>query len=443
MREIISIHIGQAGSQIGNTCWDLLCLEHGIDSSTGAKIHNHSAADKYFFSESMDGTMRARALFVDLDSEIIDKIRSGNNNIYDGESLISGNENTANNFAKGRGVGGNLVLENCLERIEKMVEECDALQGFLITSSLNGGTGSGFRDLLMERLAPGFEKKCKLSFDILASPSSVSSCVESYNVLFGMNSIREYSDASVIVENEALIDICKNKLNVEHPKMTDLNEIIANAISSATISVRREGSLNSSISEIMTNLVPYPPVKYLINSMSPLYPKEFVFCSYEKPTITELTESCFMDKYSVMTNCNLMDGKFMVCTVQYRGDICIRHVSSAIAKIKTSREIKFVDWCPAGFKCGIHDGPLSNIPGGNICYRDRDVNMLSNSTSISQTFSRIEKNFDELYSERSFVHRYLEEGAEEIEFTQCREEIRSVQNDYIEISEETDYEEEV
>lgn len=30
MREIISIHIGQAGIQVGNSCWELYCLEHGI-----------------------------------------------------------------------------------------------------------------------------------------------------------------------------------------------------------------------------------------------------------------------------------------------------------------------------------------------------------------------------------------------------------------------------
>ncbi|CAF5210988.1 unnamed protein product, partial [Rotaria magnacalcarata] len=31
MRECISIHVGQAGVQIGNACWELYCLEHGIE----------------------------------------------------------------------------------------------------------------------------------------------------------------------------------------------------------------------------------------------------------------------------------------------------------------------------------------------------------------------------------------------------------------------------
>jgi len=28
-REVISIHIGQAGVQMGNAAWELYCLEHG------------------------------------------------------------------------------------------------------------------------------------------------------------------------------------------------------------------------------------------------------------------------------------------------------------------------------------------------------------------------------------------------------------------------------
>ena len=29
-RQCISIHVGQAGVQIGNACWELYCLEYGI-----------------------------------------------------------------------------------------------------------------------------------------------------------------------------------------------------------------------------------------------------------------------------------------------------------------------------------------------------------------------------------------------------------------------------
>jgi len=34
MREALCIHIGQAGVQIGNACWELFCLELGAASPT-------------------------------------------------------------------------------------------------------------------------------------------------------------------------------------------------------------------------------------------------------------------------------------------------------------------------------------------------------------------------------------------------------------------------
>ena len=30
MREVLTIMMGQGGCQMGNACWELFCLEHGI-----------------------------------------------------------------------------------------------------------------------------------------------------------------------------------------------------------------------------------------------------------------------------------------------------------------------------------------------------------------------------------------------------------------------------
>merc|ERR1712223_1335453 len=56
MRECISIHVGQAGCQIGNACWELYCLEHGIQPD-GTMPSDKSAGcgdDSFntFFSET-------------------------------------------------------------------------------------------------------------------------------------------------------------------------------------------------------------------------------------------------------------------------------------------------------------------------------------------------------------------------------------------------------
>ena len=75
MREVISIHIGQAGVQMGNACWELYCLEHGIQPD-GMMPHDDSYGDtddsfSTFFSETSSGKHVPRAIFIDLEPSVI------------------------------------------------------------------------------------------------------------------------------------------------------------------------------------------------------------------------------------------------------------------------------------------------------------------------------------------------------------------------------------
>ena len=56
-REIISIHIGQAGIQAGDACWELFCLEHGIspDGQMNGSANQNDAFNS-FFSEKRKGS---------------------------------------------------------------------------------------------------------------------------------------------------------------------------------------------------------------------------------------------------------------------------------------------------------------------------------------------------------------------------------------------------
>lgn len=75
-RECISLHIGQAGVQIGNACWELYCLEHGIladgrmnDSSTVGPEESFTT----FFSETVSGKFVPRSIFIDLEPTVVGK----------------------------------------------------------------------------------------------------------------------------------------------------------------------------------------------------------------------------------------------------------------------------------------------------------------------------------------------------------------------------------
>lgn len=136
MRECISIHIGQAGIQVGNACWELYCLEHGIQvrfrfekvpkffnifevlnellsgfccflqpdgqMPSDKTVGGGDDAFNTFFSETGAGKHVPRAVFLDLEPTVIDEVRTGTyRQLFHPEQLISGKEDAANNFARG------------------------------------------------------------------------------------------------------------------------------------------------------------------------------------------------------------------------------------------------------------------------------------------------------------------------------------------------------
>jgi len=437
MREIISIHIGQAGVQTGNSVWELYCMEHGIQPD--GQMPSDKSTDKEedafntFFSETGSGKHVPRCIFVDLEPSVIDEVRIGQyRKLFHPEQLISGKEDAANNYARGHYTIGKEMVDSTLDRIRKISENCTGLQGFMVFHSVGGGTGSGFGSLLLERLSVDYgKKKSKLDFCIYPSPEVSTAVVEPYNSVLSTHSLLEHTDVSFLLDNEAIYDIARKSLNIEKPSYTNLNRLIAQVVSSITASLRFEGSLNVDINEFQTNLVPFPRIHFMLCSYAPVITKENA--SHENMSVNELTSSVF-EPNNMMAKCDPRNGKYMACCLMYRGDIVPKDVTAAVATIKTKRTIQFVDWSPTGFKCGINSQPPTEIHNADLAPVKRACAMLSNTTAIAQVFSRLDRKFDLMYAKRAFVHWYVGEGMEEGEFSEAREDLAALEKDYEEVS---------
>merc|ERR1712100_388469 len=186
VREVLCLHIGQGGVQIGNACWELFCLEHGIQPDgqmpSDKTIGGGDDAFNTFFSETGAGKHVPRAVFLDLEPTVIDEVRTGTySQLFHPEQLISGKEDAANNFARGHYTIGKEIVDLVLDRIRKLADNCTGLQGFMIFHAVGGGTGSGLACLLLERLSVDYGKKSKLSFTVGACPQVPTAVVEPYN----------------------------------------------------------------------------------------------------------------------------------------------------------------------------------------------------------------------------------------------------------------------
>ncbi|KAJ5068421.1 tubulin alpha chain [Anaeramoeba ignava] len=439
-REVVSIHLGQAGCQIGTSCWELYCAEHGItyDGLMPSDTTKGQETDAFntFFSETSAGQHVPRAVFFDLEPSVVQEVKNGKfRKLFHPDYMLTGKEDAANNYARGHYTVGKEYLEDAIDRIRKIVEQCSSVQGFLLFNSLGGGTGSGFGSLLLERFASDYKKKSKLDFCIYPAPQVSTSVVEPYNTVLSTHSMMDYCDVTFLVDNEAIYEICKQKLGIERPTYVNLNRLIAQVLSSITASLRFEGDLNVDLNEFQTNLVPYPRIHFPLVSYSPIINSKRA--AHEAMTVNELTSSVF-DPGSVMIKCDPRQGKYMACTMLYRGDVIPKDTTAAIANIKTKQNIQFVDWSPTGFKVGINKRPPSVVPGGDLALVKRALCMLAATTAVGETWNRVNHNFDLMFAKRAFVHWFVGEGMEESEFKESRDDLAALENDYEVAGKDTD-----
>ena len=83
----------------------------------------------------------------------MDSVRSGPfGQIFRPDNFVFGQSGAGNNWAKGHYTEGAELVDSVLDVVRKEAESCDCLQGFQLTHSLGGGTGSGMGTLLISKI---------------------------------------------------------------------------------------------------------------------------------------------------------------------------------------------------------------------------------------------------------------------------------------------------
>jgi len=449
-REVLTVSVGQGGIQLGNAIWAQYCQEHTIDNNGIREVETSPAGDNYyktFFEETNGGDNQVvpRNLYVDLEPTVIDDVRRGaRSGFFHPDFLINGKEDAANNFARGHYTVGKELMDIVNDRVRKLVDNCDNVQGFIVNHPVGGGTGSGMGMLILERLAVDYRKKSKIGFEIYPSPNISTCIVEPYNGLLSTHWLLDHTDVSLVLDNEALYDICQKKLDIAKPSYDNLNRIIAKVISSMTAALRFDGELNVDMNEFQTNLVPFPRLHFMTTSLAPITSGKKNATS--NTGVKRITDDClqsdsFLVKY---TDWDVVEDKYMAISLNYRGAVTSQEANGTVQWVKGQNKVSFVEWCPTGFKIGLNNVPAAVVPKDDMALSERNAVMIGNNIAVNRVFvERLSKKYDMMYSQRAYVHWYVGEGMEEGEFSEAREDLGFLEKDYLDVVTEQNSDEEM
>eukprot|EP01083_Nonionella_stella_P218302 782938_1 len=483
VRGIISLDVGQCGIQFGNTVWQQYLAEHNIklDGSLTPTDTNMEIRLDSFFDE-IDSLYFPRSIMIDSEPDIIDNIcNSKYSTHFRTDYMISGQESSANNCAKGYYTVGKQLMHQITDKIRLLADRCDTIEGFIMNHSVMGGTGSGVGALVLETLSDDYKKTSKIGYDIYDENRSTYS-MQPYNALFSNYFLLEHTDISFTFDNKKASKLCRDYLHIRAPSVMNINCLLSKVVSGSTLSFRSDTdySMGNSFVEMQNNLVVFPRFHFMISSFAPIVTDPNVSnilvptntnrsllngfmrdnaAQYNTDVVNIISDYCVQIKKSYYINDNaaavqsisemffdptfftvscdgyqVEEDKFMSVYTLYRGDFRWKELNATAPWIKSRQKVSFIEWCPIGWKRSMNGSLPSIIDNDVMISRKYSGTMIGNNVCISNFFgNRVNKKFDKLYSKKSFIEKYCANGMEQDLFQTYREELQGLTQDYLEV----------
>jgi len=421
-REIVCIAGGQCGNQIGAKFWEVICGEHKINVTGEYEGEEDNQLERIgvYYNEATGGRYVPRCILMDLEPGTMDSVRAGEyGSIFRPDNFVFGQSGAGNNWAKGHYTEGAELIDSVLDVVRKEAEGCDCLQGFQITHSLGGGTGSGMGTLLIAKIREEYPDRIMCTFSVFPSPKVSDTVVEPYNATLSIHQLVENADEVMVIDNEALYDICFRTLKLTTPTYGDLNHLVSASMSGVTCGLRFPGQLNGDLRKLAVNLIPFPRLHFFMIGFAPLTARSSQ--TYRALSVAELTTQMF-DAKNMMCASDPRHGRYLTASALFRGKMSTKEVDEQMVNVQNKNSSYFVEWIPNNIKSSVCDVPPEKLKMA--------VTFLGNSTSIMEMFKRVIEQFTLMFRRKAFLHWYTGEGMDEMEFTEAESNLNDLVSEY-------------
>ncbi|XP_016971203.1 tubulin gamma-2 chain [Drosophila rhopaloa] len=410
--EIITLQLGQCGNQIGFEFWKRLCLEHGISPDGVLEDFATDGQDRkdVFFYQADDNHYIPRAVLLDLEPRVINNIMtSPYAKLYNQENVYLSKHGggAGNNWASGFSQGEK-VQEEVFDILDREADGSDSLEGFVLCHSIAGGTGSGMGSYVLERLSDRFPKKLIQTYSVFPNQDEISDVVvQPYNSILTLKRLTKCADSVVVLDNTALNRIATERLHIQTPTFTQINNLVSTIMSLSTTTLRYPSYMNNNLIGLTASLIPTPQLHFLMTGYTPLITDYETKTNVRKTTVLDVMRRLLQPKNMMVSA--TADKQNRHCFISIlniiQGEVDPSQVHKSLQRIRERKLANFIPWGPASIQVAL---PRSS-PYVQSAHKVSGL-MLANHTGISALFKRALAQYDKLKKRNAFLDNFRRES---------------------------------
>ncbi|CDQ85127.1 unnamed protein product [Oncorhynchus mykiss] len=209
----------------------------------------------------------------------------------------------------------------------------------------------------------------------------------------------------VVLDNTALNRIATDRLHIQNPSFSQINQLVSTIMSASTTTLRYPGYMNNDLIGLIASLIPTPRLHFLMTGYTPLTTDQSV-ASVRKTTVLDVMRRLLQPK-NVMVSTG-RDRQTNHCYIAIlniiQGEVDPTQVHKSLQRIRERKLASFIPWGPASIQVALS----RKSPYLPSAHRVSGL-MMANHTSISCLFERTCKQYDKLRKREAFLEQFRKE----------------------------------
>lgn len=286
--------------------------------------------------------------------------------------------------------------------IDREADGSDSLEGFVLTHSIAGGTGSGMGSFLLEQLNDHYPKKLIQTYSVFPSDNN-DVVVQPYNAILTLKRLVLNADAVVVLDNTALFRISAERVHIAQPTISETNHLVSTVMSATTTTLRYPGYMNNDLIGLLASLIPTPRCHFLVTGYTPLS-LDHQRQNVHKTSVLDVMRR-LLQPQNIMVSTSMKTGKYISILNIIQGEVDPTQVHNSLQRLRERKLASFIDWGPASIQVALS----RKSPYVKTSHRVSGL-MLANHTSIHNLFSQIIKQYDTMRRHNAFLKEYIKES---------------------------------